>query len=214
MKQKRRFGLTGLGLATGLFSALFLLTQTTARAEAADAAFETESALEARSIGSPVGPPKRIIICHKGRHTIRVAQSAVPAHLAHGDTLGPCPEDTVICHKGRNTLIVSASAVPAHLAHGDTMGPCPNDVFMCNNLYNTIVVKAENVAEHLARGHRLGLCPDEALVCNRGKQTVRVNRRRLPEILARPGSYEGYCAGDQGPLISTNSLPFTVSAPR
>ena len=28
-------------------------------------------------------------VCHKG-HTIRISPSAVPAHLRHGDTLGPC----------------------------------------------------------------------------------------------------------------------------
>jgi hypothetical protein len=33
---------------------------------------------------------EKVIICHKG-HTISVSSSAVPAHLAHGDTLGPCP---------------------------------------------------------------------------------------------------------------------------
>jgi hypothetical protein len=32
---------------------------------------------------------EKVIICHKG-HTISVSSSAVPAHLAHGDTLGPC----------------------------------------------------------------------------------------------------------------------------
>ena len=32
---------------------------------------------------------ERVIICHKG-HTITVSSSAVPAHLRHGDTLGPC----------------------------------------------------------------------------------------------------------------------------
>jgi hypothetical protein len=35
-------------------------------------------------------------ICHKAgphgkRVTIRVSQNAVPAHLRHGDTMGPCP---------------------------------------------------------------------------------------------------------------------------
>lgn len=38
---------------------------------------------------------EKVLICHKPgkhQHTIRVAQSAVAAHLAHGDTLGPCPK--------------------------------------------------------------------------------------------------------------------------
>jgi hypothetical protein len=31
----------------------------------------------------------KVTLCHKG-HTIRVGAPAVPAHLRHGDTLGPC----------------------------------------------------------------------------------------------------------------------------
>jgi len=65
--------------------------------------------------------PKKVVICHKGR-SIEVSESAVEAHLAHGDVLGPCP--VTICHKGR-TVEVPESAVAAHLAHGDTIGPCP-----------------------------------------------------------------------------------------
>ena len=34
--------------------------------------------------------PKKVAMCHQGR-TIMVDQDAVPAHLAHGDTLGRCP---------------------------------------------------------------------------------------------------------------------------
>ena len=33
--------------------------------------------------------PKKVAMCHQGR-TIMVDQSAVEAHLAHGDTMGPC----------------------------------------------------------------------------------------------------------------------------
>ncbi len=33
----------------------------------------------------------KVTICHKGKRTISVGAPAVPAHLAHGDTLGPCP---------------------------------------------------------------------------------------------------------------------------
>ena len=37
----------------------------------------------------------KVTICHKdpqgGANTITVAQSAVAAHMAHGDTMGACP---------------------------------------------------------------------------------------------------------------------------
>ncbi len=46
----------------------------------------------------PAPPPGedagKVTLCHNrdhNPHTITVAQSAVPAHLNHGDTLGPCP---------------------------------------------------------------------------------------------------------------------------
>lgn len=34
-------------------------------------------------------PPGKALVCHNG-HTIEVSAEAVSAHLAHGDTLGPC----------------------------------------------------------------------------------------------------------------------------
>ena len=36
-------------------------------------------------------PTGKVTLCHKGKKTISVGASAVPAHLRHGDTLGPCP---------------------------------------------------------------------------------------------------------------------------
>jgi hypothetical protein len=32
----------------------------------------------------------KVTICHKGKNTITVGKAAVPAHLRHGDTVGPC----------------------------------------------------------------------------------------------------------------------------
>ena len=42
----------------------------------------------------------KVLVCHvpsgnpENAHTIEVGESAVPAHLAHGDTEGACPEET------------------------------------------------------------------------------------------------------------------------
>jgi hypothetical protein len=33
----------------------------------------------------------KVTICHMGAKTLQVGMGAVPAHLNHGDTLGPCP---------------------------------------------------------------------------------------------------------------------------
>jgi outer membrane biosynthesis protein TonB len=47
---------------------------------------------------SSVGPAqyqygKKVTICHKGKVTITISRSALPAHLAHeGTTLGPCKD--------------------------------------------------------------------------------------------------------------------------
>jgi hypothetical protein len=43
----------------------------------------------------PSGEGEKVLVCHKpdkkGGHTLSIAAPAVPAHLAHGDKLGPCP---------------------------------------------------------------------------------------------------------------------------
>jgi len=44
--------------------------------------------------GTPAESGERVLVCHKpskNAHTLSLPQSAVPAHLGHGDTLGPCP---------------------------------------------------------------------------------------------------------------------------
>jgi LPXTG-motif cell wall-anchored protein len=39
--------------------------------------------------------PQKVTICHKG-HTITISRAALPAHQAHGDTIGPCPPGGVV----------------------------------------------------------------------------------------------------------------------
>lgn len=44
--------------------------------------------------------PKKVTICHNGR-TITISRSALPAHLRHGDTVGPCAGNTAGTGAGR-----------------------------------------------------------------------------------------------------------------
>ena len=40
------------------------------------------------------GSEDKVLVCHKPKknaHTLSIPKSALPAHLGHGDTLGPCP---------------------------------------------------------------------------------------------------------------------------
>jgi len=66
-----------------------LISRTTVLAELADFGFRSGTADGSRHPATPIHPGHKVLICHN-RHTIQVSQSAVPAHLAHGDRLGVC----------------------------------------------------------------------------------------------------------------------------
>ncbi len=34
--------------------------------------------------------PDKVVLCHKGKKTLEVAEAAAKAHYDHGDTAGPC----------------------------------------------------------------------------------------------------------------------------
>ncbi len=70
--------------------------------EAEEEAEEREAELEADEEGDKddeAGQPK-ITLCHKAdrpnAHTIIVAEPALKAHLGHGDTVGPCPNQASV----------------------------------------------------------------------------------------------------------------------
>ena len=75
--------------------------------------------------------PKKVTICHKTHSkknpfvTIRVSEKAVPAHLRHGDVVGPCPTAMfTVCHKGKTKKVKGAKAAVKLLRKGDKLGKC------------------------------------------------------------------------------------------
>ncbi len=42
------------------------------------------------TVGTPPEAGGKVAVCHKGKKTIYVGESAVDAHLAHGDYVGMC----------------------------------------------------------------------------------------------------------------------------
>jgi hypothetical protein len=98
------------------------------------------------SVGAAVSPAsgpaaasqyeRKVTICHRTHskkkpfRTIRVSENAVPAHLRHGDHLGPCANAVfTMCHKTANgkkkTVKVRGSRrVERALRRGDKLGKC------------------------------------------------------------------------------------------
>jgi len=96
---------------------------------------------------------EQITICHKGQQTKTLPESAISAHLGHGDTLGACGSEAIedkkvtVCHvpednpDNRHEITISVNALEDHLSHGDTEGSC-NDNGMDNGTIYRVNVAA------------------------------------------------------------------------
>ena len=71
----------------------------------------------------------KIKICHfppgdpENAHTIKVAASAVKAHLKHGDLLGECEGDEVVVPLEIGTPCICANGSVGTWVHGEVKGP-------------------------------------------------------------------------------------------
>jgi len=71
----------------------------TAAGSEGEASIDVERIAERRVIPRPFVRPTKVAICHyppgnpANEHTIVVDAAALPAHRAHGDTLGNCSND-------------------------------------------------------------------------------------------------------------------------
>ncbi|NJN05192.1 MAG: hypothetical protein HC814_00585 [Rhodobacteraceae bacterium] len=155
----------------------------------------------------PVSPNEpKVTICHNG-HSITVAQSAVPAHLAHGDTIGPCANESkvVICHRG-NTLTVPSSALSSHLAHGDTLGECstvsrsevvrPAASGLGNPALPQPVGLAKPITPSQPQTPQTPVTTDEIALCYKG-QTVKSEPARPIQTYLSIGATLGACPQKQ-----------------
>jgi hypothetical protein len=92
---------------------------------------------------SPSGTPAateqyggKVTICHRTKsrknpyRTIRVARSAVRAHLRHGDKRGSCANARfAVCHKTKRgkkatVRVKGLTKLKRHVRHGDKIGAC------------------------------------------------------------------------------------------
>jgi hypothetical protein len=79
------------------------------------------------TITEPLGDG-RLLVCHKGKKTKVIKETALGTHLGHADVEGFCPDEgaALVCHKGKKTKLARARSLAAHVRHGDRMGACLN----------------------------------------------------------------------------------------
>ena len=81
---------TPLVTTTTTSAATTPLVTTTTTSAATTPLVTTTTTSAATTTTTTTPAPKKVAMCHDGR-TIMVDARSVPAHLSHGDTLGPCP---------------------------------------------------------------------------------------------------------------------------
>ena len=66
---------------------------------------------------------KKITVCHKGKVTIRISVNALPAHTAHGDSMGLCPALAAAKAKAAKAKAAKAEDQSGETDTSSTSGP-------------------------------------------------------------------------------------------
>jgi hypothetical protein len=107
----------------------------------------------------PLSPTAKISICHKpgtpAEKLLMLPASAIPAHLGHGDLLGPCPEPAA---PPTSTLPISPTApITPTLVPTSTRW-----ISICHKpgtpAEKTLLLPESAIRGHLGHGDRLGSC--------------------------------------------------------
>ncbi|MES1248212.1 MAG: calcium-binding protein [Actinomycetota bacterium] len=121
------------------------------------------------SVSAAADQYSKVTLCHQG-HEISVAQAAVPAHLAQGDTIGSCPvfAPPVQGSSGDDTLNLSKSRVNAVVI--DLKG---DNTIVTNNKDNKVTTGTGNDTITTGKGSNLvksGAGDDK--IVSKGKDTI------------------------------------------
>jgi hypothetical protein len=111
---------------------------------------------------------EKVTICHNASknnpHTITVDRSALPAHLAHGDVVGPCVSETLTLTPTL-TLTSTVTLTPSATlpATPTVLAPKDDKVTVCHNAGkknpHTLTIDRSALPAHLGHGDTLGACP-------------------------------------------------------
>lgn len=108
----------------------------------------------------------KVMICHKGK-AITVSVAALPAHLGHGDAVGPCGEDAV----PDDTIDGDMDDLPDNDIVDDAVNDTPDGdaemdsdipeinakVTVCHN-GKSLTISTSSLQDHLAHGDTEGAC--------------------------------------------------------
>jgi hypothetical protein len=129
--------------------------------------------------------PAKVTLCHKGR-TLEVAPAALPGHLKHGDTQGPCGDttpDTVTC----------ATLLP----NGKSAAPCAKGLTCCN----TLCVPTDRDPGNCGACDNVCRPPQ---ICEKGRCQVRLGGACLPPDADLQGAIDatGAAPGNITPTLT------------
>jgi hypothetical protein len=142
---RARIGLAGaltaaLLVVASIFGGISYAASSVTHAAHSVAAVFTFSAHKVGSVSAAADQYGKVTLCHNG-HEINVSKKAVPAHLAHGDTIGACPVFAPPVHgtAANDTLDLSKSRANSMIV--DTKG---DNTIKTNNRNNHITTGAGN----------------------------------------------------------------------
>ena len=125
------------------------------------AAYGLSSALNGESLLGVLKGHTPVVICHKpgtpAEHTIIVDDDAVPAHLAHGDHLGPCGAVVTTTLTSATTTLTTPTVTSVPITETDpptTVTQPPDDDLHGNHGHGAGAARDDDRSRDVDHSHR------------------------------------------------------------